>query len=249
LDDLETLLKECPPDAAKLIAVDGVYGMMGDLAPLTDLVELKQRYNARLFVDDAHGTGVLGANGRGTSELFGVEDQVDIHGGTFAKSFGTFGGYICAPEKITHFVRHVSPGFMLTKALPACITAATIKSLELIQRMPERREKLWVNVNTLRGGLRRAGFDIGNPQGAVTSIFTRGVDALRAVKLLQDEYDIIVNPVMYPAVPYGTSIIRMTASALHTPEHMNHLVNALIEISERVPLLESNHRFRIEDPV
>jgi 7-keto-8-aminopelargonate synthetase-like enzyme len=152
LDELESLLKECPHDSAKLIAVDGVYGMLGDLAPLNDLVELKNRYRARLFVDDAHGTGVLGANGRGTPELLGVEDEVDIHGGTFAKSFGTFGGYIFAPAKITHFVRHVSPGFMLTKALPACITAATIKSLELMQRMPERREKLWVNVNALRSG-------------------------------------------------------------------------------------------------
>ena len=117
------------------------------------------------------------------------------------------------------------------------------------QRMPERREKLWVNVNALRSGLRNAGFDIGNPQGAVTSIFTRGVEALRAVKLLQDEYDIIVNPVMYPAVPYGTSIVRMTASALHTPEQMNHLVNALIEISQRLPLLEANHRISVEDVV
>ncbi len=242
LDELETLLSECPADAAKLIAVDGVYGMIGDLAPLNDLVELKHKYNARLFVDDAHGTGVLGANGRGTPELFGVEEHVDIHGGTFAKSFGTFGGYICAPARITNFVRHVSPGFMLTKALPACITAATIKSLELMQKMPERREKLWVNVNTLRTGLRKAGFEIGNPQGAVTSIFTRGVEALRAVKLLQDEYDIIVNPVMYPAVPYGTSIVRMTPSALHTPEQMNLLVNALVEISTKLPLLEANRR-------
>jgi 7-keto-8-aminopelargonate synthetase-like enzyme len=241
MDDLESMLKECPPDAAKLIAVDGVYGMIGDLAPLNDLVELKDKYNARLFVDDAHGTGVLGANGRGTPELFGVEDQIDIHGGTFAKSFGTFGGYICAPAKITHYVRHVSPGFMLTKAQPACITAATIKSLELMQKMPERREKLWINVNTLRSRLRAAGFKIGNPQGAVTSIFTKGVEALRAVKMLEHEYDIIVNPVMYPAVPYGTSIVRMTPSALHTPEQMNFLANALVEISNRLPLLEANH--------
>jgi 8-amino-7-oxononanoate synthase len=240
MEDLERLLKECPRDSAKLIVVDGVYGMIGDLAPLPELVELKHRYNARLFVDDAHGTGVLGANGRGTAELYGVEDQVDIHGGTFAKSFGTFGGYVCAPKKITHYVRHVSPGFMLTKALPACIVAATLKSLELMQKMPERREKLWVNINTLRSGLRAIGFEIGNPQGAVTSIFTRGVEALKAVKLLQDEYDIIVNPVMFPAVPYGKSIIRMTASALHTPEQMIQLVDALTEISTRVPLLEAN---------
>jgi 7-keto-8-aminopelargonate synthetase-like enzyme len=249
MEDLERLLRECPPDAGKLIAVDGVYGMIGDLAPLRDLVALKHRYNARLFVDDAHGTGVLGQHGRGTAELFDVEDDVDIHGGTFAKSFGTFGGYICCPRRIATYVKHVSPGFMLTKALPACITAATIKSLELMQKLPERREKLWVNINTLRDGLREAGFDIGNPQGAVTSIFTRGVEALKAVRILQEEYDIIVNPVMYPAVPYGKSIVRMTASALHTPEDMLKLIKALVEIANRVPLREANHEVRVEDVV
>jgi 7-keto-8-aminopelargonate synthetase-like enzyme len=240
LEDLEAQLKACPLDQPKLIAVDGVYGMTGDLAPLPELVELKHKYNAQLFVDDAHGTGVLGANGRGTPEHFGVEDEVDFHGGTFAKSFGTFGGYICGPQKAIDFIKYVSPGFMLTKALPAAITAATIKSLELMQAMPERRHRLWENINLLRAGLRNAGFNIGNPQGAVTSIFTKGALALTAVKILESDYNIIVNPVMYPAVPYGTSIIRMTPSALHTPEQMTRLVAAIVEISEKLPLIEGN---------
>ena len=241
MDDLEQQLKQVPLDTPKLIAVDGVYGMTGDLAPLHQLVELKHKYQARLFVDDAHGTGVLGDHGRGTCELFGVEDHVDLHGGTFAKSFGTFGGYICGPEHVLRYVRHVSPGFMLTKALPAAIVAATLKSLELMQKHPERRLKLWENINYLRNGLRNAGFAIGNPQGAVTSIFTRGVTALNAVKLLEEHHDIIVNPVMYPAVPYGTSIIRMTPSALHTTEHMQRLVDALVDVAKKIPLLEGNN--------
>lgn len=241
MNDLEEQLKAVPLDVPKLITVDGVYGMTGDLAPLPQLVELKYKYNAQLFVDDAHGTGVLGENGRGTCELFGVENDVDIHGGTFAKSFGTFGGYVCAPEKVIRFVRHVSPGFMLTKALPAAIVAATIKSLELMETQPERRVQLWNNINSLRDGLRNAGFNIGNPQGAVTSIFTRGVTALHAVKMLDEEHDIIVNPVMYPAVPYGTSIIRMTPTALHTIEQMERVVEALIAVSRKIPLLEGNH--------
>ena len=106
--------------------------------------------------------------------------------------------------------------------------------------MPERRIQLWENLNTLRDGLRAAGFNLGNPQGAVTSIFTRGVTALRAVQLLQQKHKIIVNAVMYPAVPYGTSIIRMTASALHTPEDMTQLVNAIVDVSQDCPLLEGN---------
>ncbi len=240
LDDLEHQLKQCPIDQPKMIAVDGVYGMTGDLAPLVELVELKNKYNARLFVDDAHGTGVLGDHGRGTPELFGVEDEIDLHGGTFAKAFGTFGGYVCGPKQVLDYVKHVSPGFMLTKALPGAIVAGTRKSLELMQKMPERRQQLWINLDTLREGLRAAGFNLGNPQGAVTSIFTRGITALQAVRLLHDEHKIIVNPVMYPAVPYGTSIVRITASALHTPDHMNRLVDAIVQVSRQLPLLEGN---------
>ena len=240
MEDLESQLRECPLEQPKLIAVDGVYGMTGDLAPLPQLVELKKKYNAQLFVDDAHGTGVLGKNGRGTPEHFGVEDDVDFHGGTFAKSFGTFGGYVCASKRALDYVKFVSPGFMLTKALPGCITNATIKSLELMQAMPERRHQLWENIRVLREGLRGAGFNIGNPQGAVTSIFTRGAMALGAVRMLMDDHGIVVNPVMYPAVPYGTSIIRMTASALHTPEQMERLVNAIVLVSQKIPLLEGN---------
>ena len=240
MDDLESQLKECPYDQPKLIAVDGVYGMTGDLAPLPELVELKKKYNAQLFVDDAHGTGVMGANGRGTPEHFGVEDDVDLHGGTFAKSFGTFGGYICGSRRALDYIKFVSPGFMLTKALPGAITAATIKSLELMQTLPERRQQLWDNINLLRDGLRNAGFNIGNPQGAVTSIFTRGALALTAVQMLERDHQILVNPVMYPAVPYGTSIIRMTASALHSAEQMQRLVDAIVDVSTKIPLHEGN---------
>ncbi len=240
LDDLESQLKACPLEQPKLIAVDGVYGMTGDLAPLPELVELKHKYNAQLFVDDAHGTGVMGPNGRGTPELFGVEDEVDLHGGTFAKAFGTFGGYVCGSKRALDFIKFVSPGFMLTKALPGGITAATIKSLELMQKMPERRHQLWENIRVLREGLRTAGFNIGNPEGAVTSIYTRGALALTVVEMLQKDYSILVNPVMYPAVPYGTSIVRMTASALHTPQQMQQLVDAICDIATKVPLHEGN---------
>ena len=240
MEDLENQLKACPIDQPKLIAVDGVYGMTGDLAPLPALVELKNKYNAQLFVDDAHGTGVMGENGRGTPELFGVEDEIELHGGTFAKSFGTFGGYLCGPQRVLDFVKFNSPSFVLTKALPSPITAATIKTLELMQAMPERRIQLWENINVLRTGLREAGFDIGNPEGAVTSIFTKGALALPVVRMLMDKHDIIVNPVMYPAVPYGISIIRMTASALHTPAQMQRLVDAIIEVANHLPLLEGN---------
>lgn len=240
LDDLESQLKACPLEQPKLIAVDGVYGMTGDLAPLPELVELKKKYNAQLFVDDAHGTGVLGETGRGTPEHFGVCDEVDLHGGTFAKAFGTFGGYVCGPKRVLDFIKFVSPGFMLTKALPGCITNATIKSLELMEAMPERRLQLWDNLSVLRNGLRENGFNIGDPQGAVTSIYTRGAMALTAVRMLMEKHKIIVNPVMYPAVPYGTSIIRMTASALHSAADMERLVEAIVEVAKVIPLHEGN---------
>jgi 7-keto-8-aminopelargonate synthetase-like enzyme len=239
MNELEHHLKTCPANVPKLIAVDGVYGMSGDLAPLPELVELKNKYGARLLVDDAHGTGVLGAHGRGTAEHFGVEDQVDLHAGTYAKAFGTFGGYVAGPQRVMDYLRFVSPGFVLTKALPAVLTAATLKSLELMQRLPERRIRLWENLTTLRQGLREAGFEIGQPQGAVTSIFTRWLRALRAVRLLEDDHQILANAVMYPAVPQRVSIVRITVSALHTPDDMRAVVGALREIDQRYPLQES----------
>jgi 7-keto-8-aminopelargonate synthetase-like enzyme len=238
LDDLESQLRDCPYDQPKLIAVDGVYGMSGEVAPLPEIVELKHRYGAKLLVDDAHGTGVLGPNGRGTAEHFGVEDEVDLHGGTFAKSFGTFGGYMAGPKNVIDYMRFQSPAYVLTKALPASITAATIKTLELIQRMPERRIKLWENLDLLRAGLRKAGLHIGNPRGAVTSIWTRGMRALPAVYDLEHEFGVIANMVLYPAVPYNTSIVRITLSALHSSEDVLHVIDALTEIHRRKPLQE-----------
>jgi 7-keto-8-aminopelargonate synthetase-like enzyme len=238
LDDLESQLRDCPRDQPKLIAVDGVYGMSGEIAPLPEIVELKHKYGARLLVDDAHGTGVLGENGRGTAEYFGVEDEVDLHGGTFAKSFGTFGGYMCGPKNVIEFMRFQSQGYVLTKALPATITAATIKTLELMQRMPERRRKLWENLDMLRAGLRRAGLDIGNPKGAVTSVWTRGMRALPAVYDLEHEFGIIANLVLYPAVPINTSIIRITLSALHSRDDVQQVIDAMTELHRRNPLQE-----------
>jgi len=236
VDDLESQLRACPLDQPKLICVDGVYGMAGDVAPLPEIVELKNRYGAQLLVDDAHGTGVLGENGRGTAEHFGVEDEVDLHGGTFAKSFGTFGGYMAGPRTVLEFLRLNSPAFVLTKALPAAQTAQTLKSLELMQRLPERRTRLWENLNALRSGLREGGLEIGNPQGAVTSVWTRGVRALPAVRALEEEYGILANLVMYPAVPQGTSIVRMTLSAMHSLEDVSRVVDALTEINRKIPL-------------
>jgi hypothetical protein len=139
--------------------------MSGELAPLPEIVALKTKYRARLLVDDAHGTGVLGDNGRGTPEYFGVEDEVDLHGGTFAKSFGTFGGYMCGPKNVIEFMRFQSQGYVLTKALPAAITAATIKTLELIQAC--RKTRLGEPTCSAPG----ARASISNPRGAVALVW------------------------------------------------------------------------------
>ena len=242
VEDLEDQLRACPKDQAKLICVDGVYGMSGEVAPLTELVELKNKYGAQLLVDDAHGTGVLGEHGRGTPELFGVEDEIELHGGTFAKAFGTFGGYMAGPEVVMEYLRFNSPAYVLSKALPAVQTAQTLKALELMQRLPERRAKLWENLNALRDGLREEGLNIGYPRGAVTAVWTRGLRALQAVHMLQDEFDILANPVMYPAVPQGTSVVRMTLSALHSLDDVQRVVESLGEINRRMPLSEAPTR-------
>ncbi len=236
MDELESLLKQTAGARRRLIATDGVFSMDGYVAKLDEICDLAERYDAMVMVDDSHAVGFVGDNGRGTPEYFGVEDEVDLHGGTFAKSFGTFGGYMCGPKTVIDFMRFQSQGYVLTKALPAAITAATIKTLELLQRMPERRKKLWENLDMLRAGLRAAGLNIGNPRGAVTAVWAKGMRALPTVHELEHRYGILANLVLYPAVPINTSIVRITVSAMHTREDIQRVIDAFAEIHARNPL-------------
>jgi 8-amino-7-oxononanoate synthase len=224
---LERALEQAEPDQAKLIVVDGVYSMNGDIAPLREICDLRDRYGARLFVDDAHGTGVCGENGRGAAEMFGVEDRIDVHAGTFSKAFGTMGGFVAADRHVIFYLRCLAPTILFTKAPAACVVAGTRKSLELVRKAFDRRTKVWANAAQLQSMLRERGFDIGATQTPITPISFGGSTALHVADILRRKYGIWVSAVVYPAVRRGLSILRAIPTALHTEADVNYLVESL----------------------
>jgi 8-amino-7-oxononanoate synthase len=210
-----------------LVAVDGVYSMDGDLAPLPDLVEVCRRHGARLLVDDAHGLGVFGPGGRGVPEHFGVEDEVDVLVGTLSKATGCVGGYVVADAPVIEYMRHVSRPLIFTASLPAPMVAATLVALDLVDQEPERRARLWRNTERLVAGLRGHGLDVGRTRSPIVPVQTGDLArTFRAWRILADG-GVYVNPVLPPAVPPGKCILRLTVMATHTDEQLDHAVEAI----------------------
>ncbi len=236
LEDLENILKKVADQRSIAIVVDGIYSMQGDMAPLCELVELKKKYGARLFVDDAHGTGVCGENGRGTAAQFGVEDEVDLQMGTFSKALGTIGGFVAGPKVVIDFIRYNAPTFLFTKAMPISLVAATRKALELAIDGDDRREKVWKNAKRLQDGVRAHGFSVGTTMSPITPIKANGSDALHIADELRREYGVWAVPVIYPGVHLGTSIVRVIPTANHTESDIDHLVEALAAIQAKMSL-------------
>lgn len=235
LEDLESVLLEAPPEQAKMVVVDGIYSMQGDMARLPEICALCEKYGARIVVDDAHGTGVCGENGRGAAEYFGVEDRIDLHLGTFSKAVGTIGGFAAADETVIYYLKFKAPTILFTKAMPACIAAATIESLDLVADGNDRRTRLWDNTASLQKRLRQAGFDIGGTQSPITPIQGNKSGAVYLGKALYDQYNIWASAVLYPAVPVGTSILRVTVTANHTERELDALVGAMEELKKINP--------------
>ncbi len=224
---LQRVLESAPPDVNKMVVVDGVYSMNGDIAPLPEICDLCERYEARLFVDDAHGYGVCGKNGRGVAEMFDVEDRIDIQAGTFSKALGTCGGFVTGPKEVIFYIRCRAPTILFTKTAPACVVAATRKSLELVKHADDRREKLWSNTDHLQSSLQRRGFEIGITETPITPIKLPGNKALHIADILRDKYKIWVSPVVYPAVRRNAAIIRVIPTALHTREQIDYLIDSI----------------------
>jgi len=225
---LERLLEHADPEQAKLIVVDGVYSMNGDIAPLGDICDLRDRYGARLFVDDAHGTGVCGENGRGAAELCGVEDRIDLHAGTFSKAIGTSGGFVAGATDVIFYIHCLAPTMLFTKAAPACTVAATLKSLELVRESADRRRSVWANAEHLQNALRERDIDVGDTQTPITPISFGGNSALHVADILRRKYNIWVSAVTYPAVRRGSAILRAIPTALHEPSDVTYFVDSIM---------------------
>jgi 7-keto-8-aminopelargonate synthetase-like enzyme len=201
------------------------------------LVELKNRYNTRLMVDDAHGLGVFGENGRGTAEHFGLESEVDLTMGTFSKSLATVGGFISGPKQVIEFIRHHARSQIFSAATPPPMAAAVIASLEIVKREPERRRQLWDNTEYMKRELENLGFDTGDSDSPVIPIMIGDeLATFTMAKRLQDE-GVFANPVVPPAVPPSQAMIRTSYMATHTRDHLDQALTALAKIGRELDVI------------
>lgn len=221
-----------------LVITEGVFGMSGNLGKLDEIVALKKKYNFRLLVDDAHGFGTMGATGSGVPEHFGVQDGVDLHFSTFAKSMASIGAFIAADHDVIMYLKYNMRSQLYAKALPMPLVVGGMKRLELIQTRPELRQNLWKIVNALQDGFRKAGFDIGATQSPVTPVFIRGeydeVAVTRLVRDLRENMGIFCSIVVYPVVPKGVIILRIIPTAAHTLEDVDYTIEAFSKLKDKL---------------
>jgi 8-amino-7-oxononanoate synthase len=237
MDDLEKKLSVVSDGRGAIIVVDGVFSMEGDLAKLPRIVELKKQFGTRLMVDDAHGLGVFGENGRGTAEHFGCEDDVDLVMGTFSKSLATVGGFIAGRTDVIDYLKHNARSEIFSAAAPPASVAAAMKALEIVEREPERRKQLWENTDYMKRELVGMGFDTGESASPVIPIVVgEDLSAWRMTVRLQEE-GVFVNPVVSPAVPPGRAMIRTSYMATHTREHLDRSLEALAAVGREMGLI------------
>lgn len=250
MDDLERLLMKAPKDKGKLIVVDGVFSMEGDLANIPDLVKLKKKYNARLMVDDSHGAGTMGASGKGSGEHFGLQSEIDIYMGTFSKSFASLGGFIASEKQVIEYVKHVSRPFIFSASVPPPNAAAVIEALNILIKEPERVKRVNDNADYMRRKFRELHIPIQNSDAPIIPIMTYEDNRTFLITKELLNNGVFVNPVISPAVPYGSSILRTSYTATHTREQLdyalekfNYVFNELYPISQvEIESLKSNNK-------
>jgi 8-amino-7-oxononanoate synthase len=237
MGDLENKIEAVDNDRGVLIVVDGVFSMEGDLADLPRIVELKNRYGGRLMVDDAHGIGVLGANGRGTAEHFGLEHEVDLVMGTFSKSLATVGGFVAGDAHVIDYIKHNARSEIFSAAPPPASVAAAMKALEIVEREPERRKQLWENTSYMQHEIATLGFDTGESASPVIPlVIGADMDAFRMTVRLEEAGG-FVNPVVSPAVPDGRAMIRTSYMATHTREHLDRALSAIEKVGRELAVI------------
>ena len=222
---------------ASLIVVDGVFSMEGDIVDLPKLVDVAKLHGSRVMVDDAHGIGVLGEHGRGTAEHFGLEDSVDLVMGTFSKSLASVGGFIAGEERVINWIKHRARSMIFSAAPPPASVASVLKAVEIIEREPERRQRLWENTRFMAEGLKNLGFDTGESASPVIPVLA-GEDQLAFImaKRLQEE-GVFVNPIVSPATPPGRALLRTSYMATHTREHLERALDAFAVVGREVGIV------------
>ncbi len=237
MDDLERILSSLPANSGKLIVVDGVFSMEGDMANLPEIVSLAKKYGARVMVDDAHGIGVLGKNGRGTAEHFGVEDEVDIIMGTFSKSFASLGGFVAGEKKVIQYIKHHARSLIFSASITPASVATALATLDIIENEPERRERLWAISEEMRRNFQALGFNTGDSQTQIIPVIVGEDEAAFMLWRLLKEEGIFTTPTIYPAVPKGRALIRTSYSATHTDEDLKKILESFKKCGEILGLI------------
>lgn len=219
-----------------LVITEGVYGMSGDLGDLKSIVKLKEKYEFRLLVDDAHGFGTMGPTGAGTDEYLGVQEHVDLYFGTFAKAMAGIGGFVASKEKIIRYLKYNLRSQIFAKSLPMPMVIGALKRLEMIRTSTEQKDKLWAIVNALQSGLRERGFNLGKTESPVTPVILQGGvnEATQITYDLRENYNIFCSIVVYPVVPKGIILLRLIPTAVHTLEDVEYTIKAFEGIQEKL---------------
>ncbi|QOR75566.1 MAG: pyridoxal phosphate-dependent aminotransferase family protein [Thermoflavifilum sp.] len=219
-----------------LVITEGVFGMAGDQGKLKEIIALKQKYPFRLLVDDAHGFGTMGATGAGTGEHQGCQDGIDLYFSTFAKSMASIGAFVSGDKPVIDYLRYNIRSQIFAKSLPLPIVIGNLKRLELLRNHPELRDKLWANVRKLQEGLKKNGFDIGHTNSPVTPVYMKGTipEATAMLVDLRETYHVFCSIVVYPVIPKGQIIYRLTPTAVHTDEDIEQTLYAFGEVKKKL---------------
>ena len=219
-----------------LVISEGVFGMRGEQGKLKEIAAIKKKYNFRFLVDDAHGFGTLGENGKGARDEQGVQDEIDVYFATFAKSMASTGAFVAADKEIIDYLKYNMRSQMFAKSLQMQLVKGALKRLDMLRNRPELKAKLWENVNALQNGLKEKGFDIGTTQSCVTPVYLKGSipEAMALVKDLRENYGIFCSIVVYPVIPKGLILLRLIPTATHTLEDVQITLDAFAGIREKL---------------
>jgi 8-amino-7-oxononanoate synthase len=234
--DLERVLQQ-HNGRGKIIIVDGVFSMEGDIVNLPGVVRLAKTYGARVMVDDAHGIGVLGKTGRGTAEHFGLEDEVDLIMGTYSKSLASIGGFIAGSEQVVHFIKHFARALIFSASPPPASVTAVSVALDIIENEPERIAQLWKNTNKMLKGFRDLGFEIGPSETPIIPVIVGENEAAFKMAMMLQEEGVFANVAVSPAVPEGHAIIRTSYMATHTEEQLDRVLTAFEKVGKLLGLI------------
>ena len=240
MKSLESKLKVCDPDRVKLIVVDGIFSMEGDIINLPEVVKLADKYGASIMVDDAHSLGVIGENGSGTASHFGLTDKVDLIMGTFSKSLASLGGFIAADKETINYLKHNSRSLIFSASITPASTASVLAALDIMEQEPERIKHLWDVTHMALKGFKSMGFDTGKSETPIIPLFIRDdIKALQMTKMLYEE-GIFVNPVVTPAVPKEDCLIRFSLMATHTYEQVQIALEKFEKVAKKLELFPAS---------